>query len=254
MHLERRCRLMIVFRTAVIFVLLATSSAGAQNVLASRGAYADAPNQGITVSGHATASATPDRARVTVQVFGSVGGAPVPGSVPLDDAANALIDALKANGVADAREVLPLANVNTRSVVPAVVGSVAKPTRERLEEIARNVVKAMPDKFAPAFANAQVQVALFVDDCSADEARAERDAFADAKARAARLASAAGVKLGPVVAISAAQSSLPTGCTAKADALDNGSVFVNGNGLNAYGPLVVPITVYETATFAITRP
>jgi uncharacterized protein YggE len=245
---------MIVFRTAVVFALLATGVADGQNVIVPRTAYADAPNQGITVTGHATATATPDHARVTVQVFGSVGGAPVPGSVPLDDAANALIDALKANGVADAHEALPFTNLNTRSVVPAVIGTVAKPTRERLEEIARNVVKAIPDRFAPAFANAQVQVALFVDDCSADEARAERDAFADAKARAMRLASAADVKLGPVIAISATQSSLPLGCTAKPDNGENGPVFVNTqNGTGAYGPLVVPITMYETVTFAIAR-
>ena len=243
---------MIVFRTVVMFALLATGVADAQNVLVPRTAYADAPNQGITVTGHATAIATPDRARVTVQVFGSVGGAPVAGSVPLDEAASALIDALKANGVADAHEVLPLTNLNTRSIVPAVVGSVVKPTRARLEEIARNVVKAIPDRFAPAFANAQVQVGLFVDDCSADEALAERDAFADAKARAARLASAAGVKLGPVVAISVAQSSLPPGCTTKPDAFENGSMFLNV-GSSGYGPLVVPITVYETVTFAIAR-
>jgi uncharacterized protein YggE len=245
---------MIVFRTVVMFVLLASSGAAAQSVLVPRTSSADATTQGITVSGHATATAIPDRARVTVQVFGSVGAAPAAGSVPLDDAANALIDALKANGVADAHEVLPLANLNTRSVVPAIVGTVAKPTRERLEEIARNVVKAIPDRFAPAFANAQVQVALFVDDCDAAEARAERDAYADAKARATRLASAAGVRLGPVIAISDAQSSLPPGCTAKPDAGENGPPFINiGNGTGAYGPLVVPITVYETVTFAIAR-
>jgi uncharacterized protein YggE len=244
---------MIVFRTVITFVLLATSGAAAQNILVPRTAYADAPTQGITVSGHATETATPDRARLTVQVYGSVGGAATAGSVPLDDAANALIDALRANGVADAREILPLANLNTRSVVPAVVASVAKPTRERLEEIARNVVKAMPDRFAPAFANAQVQVALFVDDCDPEEARAERDAFADAKARAMRLASAAGVKLGPVIAIVAPQTSLQLACTAKPETVENGS-FVNAQiGTGAYGPLVVPITVYETVTFAIAR-
>lgn len=243
---------MIVFRTAVIFVLLATTGAAAQNMLVPRMPYADAANEGITVSGHATETATPDRARLTVQVFGSVGGPAAAGSVPLDDAANALIDALRANGVADAREVLPLANLNTRNVVPAVVATVAKPTRERLEEIARNVVKAIPDRFAPAFANAQVQVALFVDDCDTEEARAERDAFADAKARALRLASAAGVKLGPVIAISAPQTSLQLACT-KPDTVENGS-FVNAQiGTGAYGPLVVPITVYETVTFAIVR-
>jgi hypothetical protein len=161
---------------------------------------------------------------------------------------------LKANGVSDAHEVLPFTNLNTRSVVPAVVATVAKPTRERLEQIARNVVKAIPDRFAPAFANAQVQVALFVDDCSADEARAERDAFADAKARAIRLASAAGVKLGPVIGIAAGQSSLPIGCTAKPESVENGPVFVNAqNGTGVYGPLVVPIAIYETVTFAIAR-
>jgi uncharacterized protein YggE len=245
---------MIVIRTIGMFALLATGVADAQGVALPRAAYADVPTQGITVTGHGTAAANPDHARVTVQVFGSVGGAPVAGSVPLDDAANALIDALKANGVGDAHEVLPFTNLNTRSVVPAVVGTVAKPTRERLEEIARNVVKAIPDRFAPAFANAQVQVALFVDDCSADEARAERDAFADAKARAVRLASAAGVKLGPVIAISAAQSPLPIGCTAKPDNVENGPVFINTqNGTGVYGPLVVPIAIYETVTFSIAR-
>jgi uncharacterized protein YggE len=99
-----------------------------------------------------------------------------------------------------------------------------------------------------------VQVALFVDDCSSDEARAERDAFADAKARAMRLASVAGVKLGPVIAIAAGQSSLPIGCTAKPESVETGPVFINAqNGTGAYGPLVVPITMYETVTFAIAR-
>jgi uncharacterized protein YggE len=237
---------MLVIRSLVPFVLLCTSGATAQNLLGLRDASV---SQGITTIGRATVGAAPDRARVSVQVFGSV-GTPVAGGVPLDDAANALVDAFKSNGVSDAHEVLPFGNINARNVVPAVFGTVAKPTRERLEAIARAIVKAVPDRFVPAFANAQVQVAFIVDDCAPAEARAERAAFADAKARAERLADAAGVELGSVAAIADTQTFLPPGCTTKPDSVENAQANVVF-GTNAYAALELPVTANVTVTFRI---
>lgn len=234
-------------RLILIFALLTLSSAAAQNPPGA--GRLGTPNGGITILGRGTAAATPDRAHVSIQVFGNPG--PQSASpVSLEDAANALRSALQANGVQDAREVVPIGNLSTRNLAPVVVGTVAKPTRERLEAIARNVVKALPDRLAPALANTQIQVALLVDDCSPDEARAERAAFADARSRAGRIAATAGLRLGGVEAIVATQTFLPTGCETKPDTID-GPATGPPPFPSLYGPLALPITVNETITFAI---
>ena len=241
---------MLVLRSLAVLAVLTASGASAQNLLGARAG--GAATGGITVLGRATVAAVPDRARVTVQIFGNTGPANA-NATSLDDAANALRDTLRANGVADAREVLPIGNFSTRNVVPAIVGSVEKPTRDRLEEIARNVAKALPDRYAASFANAQIVVALIVDDCDAAEMRAEHAAFVDAKARATRLAAAAGVRLGAVTAIGDTQTFLPPGCAAKPDAIDTTQTS-NPQNVSWYAPLAVPITVNEAVTFAIANP
>lgn len=237
---------MRILRSSFILVLLATSGASAQTA-AVRGL--PPPANAITVTGRATVGAEPDRARVSVTIAANVGIAGAAG-VPVDDAANALRDALRQNGVTDPREVLPIGFINARNVVPTVVGTIAKPTRERLEELARNVIKAVPDRYAPAFANSQIAIALVVDDCGPAEARAERAAFEDAKARARRLASAAGVRLGGVIALSEQPSYTTIGCGPRLDGLEPNQVLGNPFN-NQYGPAVVPITVDETVEFAI---
>ena len=235
----------MIARAFVILALLSTSGALAQ-MPALRGAAA--PN-GITVTGRGTVAAVPDRARITVQISG---GVTATGNATLDDAVKALIDAMHDNGIADAHEAIPIGTLGTRNVVIAVVGTVAKPTRDKLETMARNVVKAIPDRYTTAFANTQIQTALVIDDCDPVEARAERAAYADAKARASRVASAAGVRLGNVVAIGDNQTILPPSCTTKPDATE-----ANQGGFPyyvGYGPVVVPIGVTETVQFAIAGP
>jgi hypothetical protein len=161
-----------------------------------------------------------------------------------------LRDALHASGVADARIVFPIGTLSARIDPPAVIGTIAKPTRERLEKLARDVIKALPDRVAPAFANARILVALLTDDCTVEEGEAERAAYSDARKTAQRIASVAGVRLGAVLAINDAQTYLPPGCGTKPDTLDsqqNNFAFQ----ANLYAPLELPITVNETVTFAI---
>ena len=238
---------MLAFRLLLVCALLTMSSAAAQT--APVGGRPGASLGGITVLGRGTAAATPDRARISIAVFGNVSPQST-SAAPLDDAANALRSALQSSGVQDARIVLPIGNLNTRNVTPAIIGTLEKPTRERLEAVARAVVKALPERVTPALANAQIQITLLVDDCAPEEARAERAAFADARNRAGRLAAAAGLRLGSVEAINATPNFLPAGCSTKPDTID-----ASGNGPppfpSYYGPLTLPITVNETVTFAI---
>jgi hypothetical protein len=234
---------MRVLNVAALGMLVTTAGAGAQGM--PYGGRVPAGDAGITVTGHGAAAALPSRARITVTL-----SSPNAVGVTVDDAAHALVDALHANEVGDARVVLPVGTLNAAYAPLAVVGTVAKPTRERLETIATNVVKALPDRFAPVLSKAQIQLALASDDCSADEARAERAAFEDARTRAERLASIAGLHLGPIVALNAAQIYLPPGCPTKPDAIEP-----NGNGGvgfgNLYGALNLPITVNLTLTYAV---
>jgi uncharacterized protein YggE len=233
-------------RPLLALLVLTTAGASAQGV--PRGA---APaTGGITVNGHATVLAAPDRARVTVTVFGTAAGGPA-GGIALADALDDLVKAMRAAGIADARDVLPLGNVNARSVNPAVIGTVAKPTRERLEAIAKDVLRGVPDRDAPLLGNAQVQIVAIVDDCGPYEARAERAAFADARARAERLAAVAGLHLGAVTALGDLQTFPSPGCATSPDAVENGPNIPFGA---PYGPIGVPVTVNETATFAIAAP
>ncbi len=249
---------MLILRATFVFALLAIVffAVGRSSAQSLPGARSNAATgSGITVFGKGVASAEPDRARVSIAIYGAVGA---PGQnglgaapVPLDDAANAVRDALRSSGITDAHEVLPIGNVSTRNVNPQLVFTVAKPTRERLEAIARQVVAAVPEKYAAALSNTQVTLTLGADDCTADEARAERAAFADARARAMRLASAAGVRLGPVTSINDTFASLPPGCGTKPDTVETSGFNFAPQNQNAYGPLVLSITVNLNITFGI---
>jgi uncharacterized protein YggE len=247
---------MTTLRTLLVLAFLTAGVAGAQTL---PGTAKPAPGE-ITVWGRGSVTAPADTVRVSVQLFTGGGGSAGP-ALSFDDAANALRDALKSSGVADAHIVLPIGSLNARSIVPSIVGTVAKPTRERLEAIARDTVKAIPDRFAPLFANAQIQVALLVDDCGPEEARAERAAFEDAKKRAERIAADAGLRLGPVAGINASQAFLPPGCNAKAgDGSAAGSQngyalgMQSGNVSGPYGPLELVVSVNETVSFSIVGP
>jgi uncharacterized protein YggE len=234
---------MRVLQALALSLVATTAGATAQGIpYAGRTPAGDA---GITVTGRGASAALPARARITVTL--TVANA---GGVTIDDAARALADALHANDVTDARVVLPVGNVNAAYAPIAVVGSVAKPTRERLETIAANVVKALPDRFQPILSKAQIQLALASDDCTPDEARAERAAFEDARSRAERLASIAGLHLGTVIALNAAQIFLPPGCPTKPDAIEPGGNAGVGFG-NLYSTLTLPITVNLTLTYAL---
>ncbi len=230
-------------RTALVLILAASSGdASAQPVpYGERGAQLPS---GITVTGRGTAAATPTRAKIVVTINSQSNA-----SVSVEDAENALVDALHASGVADAHTVFPVGNVSAAFAPLAVVGNIVKPTREKLEAMARGVVKALPERFAPILSKAQIQLALSSDDCSADEARAERAAFEDARERARRIAADANVRLGAVLAVVAAPG-LTFGCAAKPDALETN---VNGpfgfGGL--YAPLVLPINASLTVTYAL---
>jgi len=131
-------------------------------------------------------------------------------------------------------------------VQPAVVATIDKPTRELLETLARDTVANLPPAVAPAFLNYQLATTFGLDDCSEPESRAQNAAFADARARAQRVAAAAGVKLGAVLSVNESFGFAPTPCR---DWQATGSP--GGGAYDSYGPLEVPITVGITVTFAI---
>jgi uncharacterized protein YggE len=203
------------------------------------------PAHVITVVGRGQVGVPPDRVRVILRFFprNGPGGTSAPA---YDEAARDLVDAIKRAGAADARVSIPLEASSGPNVQPAVVAMVRKPTRDTIEKMARDTIANLPASVAPAFANYQLTTTLLLDDCSEPETRAQNAALADAHARAERVAAAAGVKLGAVVAVNEGASFGVDPCRAATQfsPVQNGLV-------DPYGPLEVPVSVSAIVTYAI---
>jgi uncharacterized protein len=200
------------------------------------------PVPGITVVGRATVSVPPDRMRVTVRLF--------PRNVTgqqLEAMADEVATAMRSGGIADAKTALPLSGYLGANSTIAIVGTIVKPTRGSLETTVRSALAAVPDATATALANAyQVTTTYAVDDCSAAETRAQTAAIDDARARAGRVAVAAGLRLGSIVSVNETSTYAQPACNPDFDEPSAGP----GN-TDPYGPVVVPIAVNAIVTFAV---
>lgn len=200
-----------------------------------------APPETITVAGRGVVRVPADLLRVRVQLFSRAS------SANLDQAGQTVVAVMRAHGVPDAAWVLPMSGYlgPQNNAGPIIVGSLAKPTRERAEAIVRDVLKALPDSLATVIANAQVQTALWVTDCTPAEGRAQQAALDDARRRAQMVAHAAGVRLGAVVGV----TELGAPATQCGPPPEMSGVMFGQN--DTYGPLDVPIAVNATVSFAI---
>jgi len=227
-------------RTIIGLLLLLAAGRGAEAQVSPAAAP---PSRGVTVVGHGSVSVPPDRARLVVRLFANQRPGTPAGS--LDEAGKTIANALRTAGVRDAAYVLPLAGTIGPGSSPAVVGTVSKPTRESAERMTRDVFANLPESL-PGVVSFQITSALIVDDCSAAEARAQTAAIADARARAERAASAAGLRLGAIESVNESMTFPSPGCGAP-----NGAPLGFNGGQDEYGPLAVVVSVTATVTFGL---
>ncbi len=199
----------------------------------------------VTVMGRSTVRIPADRARFSLSIYGR--GA----STTLDEAGKTIAAILRDHGVSDATWTLPSSgSVTTQNASGSIVGSLAKPTREKAEALIRDTFHSLPPSVIAFTQGAQLSTTLIVDDCSAAEARAQEAVIADARTRATLVARAARVGVGKVVAV---YEQLPqtSGCATKPDTVPE--------GLNFYGALRQPgldnfdviVSITATVSFAI---
>jgi uncharacterized protein YggE len=197
----------------------------------------------ITVVGRATVRTPADRLRFALSIYGR--GA----STTLDDAGKAIAAILREHGVADAAWVLPTSGgVSLQNANGSVVGTLAKPTREKAEAIIRGTFQSLPPSIVAFAQGAQLSTSLMVDDCSAAEARAQEAVIADARQRATMVARAAQLGLGKVVAVYEPLAQTP-GCPTKPDNMLP-SVQFSGNQ-QAPDNFDVVFSLTATVSFAI---
>jgi len=203
--------------SALAFAVACTAAAAPMNAVAGGGpssgvAASTLPQaststgRGITVVGTGTASGTPDVAHISVGV--DTDSDSVQKAVETSkDKMTALLDALKAAGVADKDIRTSNYSVYTQQQ-PSPDGrttiSVSYRVSNQVEVTVRDVSKLgdILDKAVAAGANNIYGVSFSVEDTSKLEADARAKAIADAKARAASLAQLAGVQVGDVLSIS----------------------------------------------------
>jgi uncharacterized protein YggE len=203
------------------------------------GAQTVPPAAGISVQGHGVVRRPADVARFTVIVGDRQNPAAGLGG------ADALVAALKRAGVADAAVSNPIGNVVSAQAFATVTGSVRVPTPASVRAL---VAAVESDVSASAVVIQNVNFALGLDDCSAAQAIADQAALDDARARAQRLASAAHVELGAVVAIT--ELSTPAGpCPTKPDRV--WPVSGQFDPLQGGTSLEVVISANANVTFAI---
>lgn len=219
---------------AVLVLALLPAGALAQGVPAR--VVPGAASGGITVSGHATVRRHGDGLRFTATL------PPQNGTRNLD-AADQLVAALHANGVADARVQPPGPFIGPNNGL-LVVGTVRNPSDARLREIVTKVSAATPGVLIQ-----NLSYVPFLDDCAADEQRAIAAAFDDARRRAGLAAAAAHVTLGDVVAMSVYTGS--NGCPSNPP----GYVPVSAGGSrDGLSPTDVFVDANANVTFAIAGP
>ncbi|MEO6990314.1 MAG: SIMPL domain-containing protein [Candidatus Baltobacteraceae bacterium] len=193
---------------------------------------------GIIVVGQGVVRIPADTLHLEVRFFSR-------GSVQsIDSAGQSIAETMRANGVSDARWTLSLSGVVGGNSSGAIVGTIRKPTRDNVEAMARKMAATLPNSLAGTVQNFNVNSTLSVDDCSVAEGRAQGAAIADARARARRVASAADLKLGAILAVNESASFPNPGCGNVAD------VYGQRGSDNGFGPLDVPVSVTATVTFA----
>jgi uncharacterized protein YggE len=198
-----------------------------------------APPAGISVQGRGTVRRPADFARFAIVIGDRQNPA---GGL---DSADTLVAALKKAGIDDATVVAPLNNVITAQAFVTVVGTVRKPTPAGIRTLVTSLEAALP----PGTVAVQtVNYTLGLDDCSDAETIATQAALDDARLRAQRVASAAHVELGPVLAANVL--SAPNGpCPTKPD---RGAYQAQQFDLfGGAGALDVFVVAALTVTFAI---
>ena len=210
---------------------------------------------GMTTTGRATVNAAPDRMRIEVYNFQPFAppGQPQLATVRPDEAVTDALDAMHKAGIVNARAVRPLFPSGNNNAAPAIVASIEKPTRERVEALVALVIGGLPRNIASILGNVQVQSGLEIDDCSTAETRAMTAALADARARAEAIAKATHLHLGRTIAIDARPTYPVNGCATKPDVARPQGIGFNGGFPSSYGPLVVAVSATVTVTYEIVR-
>jgi uncharacterized protein len=226
---------------AALIVLGAAAFAGVGRPEAAGGAR-DEPKDGITVTGTGQVSAVPDEAEFSVGVT-TKGGTAREALTANSAQVRQLIAALKEAGVAE-RDL----RTQDVSVGPAYDGSGATSgysARNSVSVHIRDLGRAgeILDAASKAGANEVYGPGLSRSDRESLEARALKDAVANARKRAEALAEAAGVSLGDVTAISeASQPDVPVWAMAAERSADSKVPIERGRE---------EITAVVTVTFAI---
>lgn len=200
--------------------------------------FGAAPAPGITVGATGVARLAADRLRFTIRVRPTSNSASA-----LDDAGQSIVKVLRAQGVEDAAWILPMTNIGT-GTLPVVTGSVAKPTREKLETLLRGTMTALPEALNSTLLLNNITTVLAADDCAPAEERATKEAYSRARTAAERLARDAGVSLGKVVAIE--RTLFDPGCPRSDGGVENGQ--------QQYDPYAAPqiaVQVHLIVTFEI---
>lgn len=184
---------------------LAAALVTAQATLPAPVAIAPVPPRSIHVSGEGRAFAQPDVARVTIGVQARDGASLARASAEANARMKKVIAALEKGGVAskDVRTVRYDVEVQRSYEKPnpgAVTGYVVS---NQVAVTVRDLAKlgALLDQVVAAGSNAIDGLAFEKEDPSAERARALEAAVADARAKAATLAKAAGVTLGEVLLV-----------------------------------------------------
>jgi uncharacterized protein YggE len=238
---------------AVVALLFAMTPVGAQS--------SATPAAGITVTGRGVVRVRADVMRVLAYIgplpqrtapvrsgttADASGGAPAPADV--DGAAEAIAKALRDGGVADATSGMT-AYFNPVNRTRAITGTLHNPTRATIDALVRAGNLA-----AAPYPNVTLQnllLSFYVSDCDAAEARAQAAAFADARSRAERVAHAAGVRLGAVVAVNEPPDiALVQSCQTRPDVQFLAQPRNDSEGITSGD---VFVTTSATVTFSIVR-
>ena len=186
-------------------VALAAALATAQATVPAPAAVAPVPPRSIHVSGEGRAFAAPDVARVTIGVQARDAASLARASAEATARMKKVLAALEKGGVAskDVRTVRYDVEVQRSYEKPNAGAITAYVVSNQVAVTVRELAKlgALLDQVVAAGSNAIDGLAFEKEDTSAERARALEAAVADARAKAAVLAKAAGVTLGEVLLV-----------------------------------------------------
>jgi uncharacterized protein YggE len=184
---------------------------------------------GITVSGRAVLTARPDRLFVSAVLSPAQLATKQPLPTDMEAAAAAVVAALRGAGVDDATVSYIIDPFGTRR---SISGTIHDPTAANFAAVSHVVSDAL--QHYPDIAIRGLRTALRLANCTDVEKRLQTAAIADARARAERLATAAGVSIGaPTVITPGALPGYPFPC-------EGSQMVVNGmpqDGLSLVGEL-----------------